>query len=101
MMKTQHTMKKAERPNGRVEPSELVTGANQPMRHIRSFLTLTCTILFSSLASSASAATVYNNMTNAPSSNSVVILATTVSGGGSSVEAVQALGLGYDVVINN
>lgn len=38
---------------------------------------------------------------NAPSSNSVVVLATTVTGGASSVEAVEAIALGYDVVINN
>lgn len=72
------------------------------MRHIRYYLTLTGLILFSSLSSSASAATVHINLAgNAPSPNSVVILNTTVNGAAGSVEAVQALGLGYDVVIND
>lgn len=74
----------------------------KPMRHIKHWLTLGAVLMVGLLASPALAGNVYTNHPgDAPSDHSVVILAPTVLGGGGSVEAVQALALGFDVVINN
>jgi hypothetical protein len=73
------------------------------MRPTRYHLILASLILLCSLASpAAQAGTIHTNKTNAPvPGNSVVILDTTVTGGATSIEAVQALALGFDVVIND
>jgi hypothetical protein len=72
------------------------------MHALKSNLILASLILLCSLASSAAAGTIYNNQTTAPvPGNSVVILGPTVFGGATSIEATQALALGFDVVIND
>ncbi|NMC82898.1 MAG: hypothetical protein GYA63_08620, partial [Armatimonadetes bacterium] len=53
-------------------------------------------------AAPSAANTTYTNLVNAPvAGNSVLILDTTVWGGASSQEAVEALALGFDVVLND
>jgi hypothetical protein len=72
------------------------------MRLTKSHLILASLILLCLIASSAAATTVQFNKTTAPvPGNSVVILGTTVNGGAASIEATQAVALGFEVVIND
>jgi hypothetical protein len=58
--------------------------------------------LAGALAAPSGANTTYTNLVNAPvAGNSVIILDDTVYGGATSQEAVEALNLGFDVVLNN
>jgi hypothetical protein len=61
-----------------------------------------CAVALFAAAVPAAANTTYTNLTTAPvAGNSVLILDSSVAGGVSSLEATEALNLGFDVVVND